>query len=121
LEAQCRTIFTFDAIYSLTQFVAKSPPSTFSPNTHRCLADYIRSWLLSGEGVRVCQGNFEWYLIAVIVISHHTSHQGMGIPGYLLGYEGAECPVDSILGKRHYAWHEILDRRFFEECVRRTM
>lgn len=33
-----------------------------------CLADVIRTWVWSGEGVRVCHGDYQTFLVAVIAI-----------------------------------------------------
>ncbi|MFC4081752.1 hypothetical protein [Amycolatopsis samaneae] len=35
---------------------------------HECLADYIRSWVMSGYGVRACNGDFQQFTLAVVAI-----------------------------------------------------
>lgn len=56
-----------------------------------CLADYIQAWVVSGHGVRACQGNFETYLIAVVAVIN----EWVQCPDHTLNYvEYVEDPPD---------------------------
>jgi|GEM_PF-3361805 hypothetical protein len=85
-----------------------------------CLADYIQAWVVSGDGVRACQGNFETYLVAVVaIINEWIEH-----PDHTLNYvEYVEEPADeddrvierrvSKLFRDDDQHRFILDRDFF--------
>lgn len=86
-----------------------------------CLADFIDAWVRDGEGVRVCMGSYETFLVAVILITEEWVNR----PG-CLDYlkcdadgnieEVFERRVTSVFGEASVR-HRILNPDFFAMCA----
>lgn len=113
------------AIESFREFATETSPDELLPEHHQCLADYIRSWVTAGYGVRVCQGDFQRFTLAIIAIIEEW-HQ----TPYLLDYsyyvsddpeDAEEATIEHRVatifnGVGGYS-HEILDPYFFAKAT----
>jgi hypothetical protein len=77
-----------------------------------CLADFIKAWVQSGEGVRACIGDFQTFLITVIAVIDEWRTDPV-----LLDYVTDDSHIierrpTTIFGERDLA-HDILDPHFF--------
>ncbi|MFJ9781072.1 hypothetical protein ACIRSS_15895 [Amycolatopsis sp. NPDC101161] len=113
------------AIESFREFTTGTSPEELLPEHHRCLADYIRSWVKSGYGVRVCQGDFQRFTLAIIAIIEEW-HQTPDLLDY--SYYVSDDPenVEEATIERRVATifdgvggysHEILDPYFFAKAT----
>jgi hypothetical protein len=77
-----------------------------------CLADFIKAWVQSGEGIRACIGDFQVFLITVIAIINDW-RTDPGFLDYVTDEDGLmERRPESIFGERDLN-HPILDPHFF--------
>lgn len=77
-----------------------------------CLADYIRAWVITGDGVRRCLGDFQVFLVAMVAII-----DGWTKDPRLLDYVTdddviVERRAETIFGELGLK-HDILDPHFF--------
>ena len=84
-----------------------------------CLADFIKAWAQSGKGARACIGDFQAFLITVIVIIDKWRTDPV-LLDYVTddeisetsGYRIIERRPETIFGERNLG-HDILDPHFF--------
>jgi hypothetical protein len=113
-----------DVLESFEDFINENNPQDLPLEWHQTLADYIRSWVLSGRGVRVCQGDYQTFTLAIIAIIE----QWLTMPDMLdLLYNEEDDPADAdyrheerrvtkIFGEG-YLGREILDPHFFAKAT----
>jgi len=92
-----------------------------------CLADFIKAWTQSGEGVRACIGDFHTFLITVIAIIDEWRTDPV-VLDYVTddeisetsGYRIIERRPEALFGERNLA-HDILDPHFFATWTFRVL
>jgi hypothetical protein len=118
-----------DAVVSFSEFVIDTPEEGIRRWSRPpfCLADYIRTWVISGEGVRISNCDFRTYLIGVIgIIDAWADRESRFSLNYLANIEGeddhevVERSVTSVLGDRKNVY-DILDPHFFATWTFRYM
>jgi hypothetical protein len=110
---------------SFLRYCRETPPSMMFPDDpHDFLADYIRSWVKSGHGVRACLGDFQTFLMAVTAIIHYWHKEPMtlvyapeDVDGNVDETKVVERTIHNIFPAGASIVHEIFDPDFFTECA----
>ncbi|OXM65333.1 hypothetical protein CF165_23695 [Amycolatopsis vastitatis] len=116
------------AINSFREFATQTSPEELSPLIHRSLADYICSWVMAGYGVRVCQGDFQRYTLAIIAIIEEW-HRTPDLLDYV--YYVSDDPKTeematierrvTTISDGGLSGHDILDPYFFAKATFREL
>lgn len=77
-----------------------------------CLADFIKAWVQSGEGVRACIGDFHTFLITVIAVIDDWRTDPVVLDYVTDDDQIVERRPTTLFGERDLE-HDIIDPHFF--------
>jgi hypothetical protein len=104
--------------YDFEEFTATTSTEDLGLGDPACLADYVEAWVRSGRGVRVCNGDFQAFMIALAAIIDGWLTEKTFLDyvkkdsDYEKSSEIIQRRVSSIFGKTGMR-HCILDPDFF--------
>lgn len=108
--------FSVTALDSFRSFVNESPLDQISPHDHKCLADFIYTWVTRGGGSEVCQRDFSLLQLAIQVIADNWHRYDTALDYIPSSYGGTvhiERRVDDMFPPGMGVEHPILDPSIF--------